>query len=253
MSNPMPNPPTKPNRRKPGANKLEPIDWHEYANDAVLNGNMSTLFHRPPTEDPSAYASPEALLEIEKRLSGQSAVAPPATGGVSQETVAVEPTVGTKVDAADPVVAIPAATHASWPAALKSKKIKPLRNVQDALTLAGQVLYQAMYGVADGTAARLCAKGYRQLAAETHLDKDTVRDLIAEFKSKGMVREVGSYNPDTRSSKTYEVLSGPAILQMWREAGILFVTSGRQRPEFCTAQGQPHLYTAPVHPTLIRS
>ena len=52
-----PSPPTKPNRRKPGANKLEPIDWHEYANDAVLNGNMSTLFHRPPTEDPSSYAS----------------------------------------------------------------------------------------------------------------------------------------------------------------------------------------------------
>jgi len=268
MSNPMPNPPTKPNRRKPGANKLEPIDWHEYANDAVLNGNMSTLFHRPPTEDPSAYASPEALLEIEKRAvrvdpgkaglvdvrinaRANAPVAPPST--VSQESVAAEPTVGTKVDAADPIVAIPAATNASFPVALKSKKIKPLRNVQDALTLAGQVLYQAMYGAADGTAAKLCAKGYRQLAAETHLDKDTVRDLIAEFKSKGMVREVGSYNPDTRSSKTYEVLSGPAILQMWREAGILFVTSGRQRPEFCTSQGQPHLYVAPVPPTLIRS
>ena len=60
-------PPTKPNRRKPASQKLEPIDWKEYANDAVLNGNMSTLFHRPATEDPSAYASPEALLEIEKR------------------------------------------------------------------------------------------------------------------------------------------------------------------------------------------
>ena len=67
MSDPRPMNPPKPNRRKPGANKLEPIDWHEYANDAVLNGNMSTLFHRPPTEDPSAYASPEALVEIEKR------------------------------------------------------------------------------------------------------------------------------------------------------------------------------------------
>jgi hypothetical protein len=260
MSNPMPNPPTKPNRRKPGANKLEPIDWHEYANDAVLNGNMSTLFHRPPTEDPSAYASPEALLEIEKRAVRvdpgkrvNAPVAPPSTGGVLQETVAVEPTVGTKIDASDPIAAIPAATNASFPVSLKSKKVKPLRNVQDALTLAGQILYQAMYGVADGTAARLCAKGYRQLAAETHLDKDTVRDLIVEFKSKGMVREVGSYNPDTRSSKTYEVLSGPAILQMWREAGILFVSSGRQRPEFCTAQGQPHLYAAPVRPTLIDS
>ena len=61
-----------------------------------------------------------------------------------------------------------------------------------------------------------------------------------------MVREIGSYNPDTRSSKTYEVLSRPAILQMWRDAGILFVTAGRQRPEFCTAQGQPHLYVTPA-------
>ena len=64
-----------------------------------------------------------------------------------------------------------------------------------------------------------CAKGYRQLAAETHLDKDTVRDLIADFKAKGMVREIGGYNPDTRSPKTYEVLSSQAILKMWREAG----------------------------------
>jgi hypothetical protein len=67
MSDPRPMNPPKPNRRKAGAHKLEPIDWHEYANDAVLNGNMSTLFQRPPTEDPSAYASPEALVEIEKR------------------------------------------------------------------------------------------------------------------------------------------------------------------------------------------
>src|SRR5664279_780926 len=59
----------KQSRRKSGPEKLEPIDWHEYANDAVLNGNMSTLYHRPPSEDPTAYASPEALLEIEKRAS----------------------------------------------------------------------------------------------------------------------------------------------------------------------------------------
>jgi hypothetical protein len=66
----------KQNRRKPGVAKLEPIDWHEFANDAVLNGNMSTLFHRPASEDPTAYASPAALLEIEKRAGrpAQSAV-----------------------------------------------------------------------------------------------------------------------------------------------------------------------------------
>src|SRR3954453_10514642 len=59
----------KPNRRKGGsATKLEPIDWREFANDAVLNGNMSTLYRRPPTEDASPYASPGALLEIEKRV-----------------------------------------------------------------------------------------------------------------------------------------------------------------------------------------
>ena len=62
--------PKKQSRRKTSANKLEPIDWHEFANDAVLNGNMSTLYRRPPTEDPSAYASPEAMVEIEKRWSG---------------------------------------------------------------------------------------------------------------------------------------------------------------------------------------
>jgi hypothetical protein len=54
--------PKKQSRRKGNANKLEPIDWHEFANDAVLNGNMSTLYRRPPSEDPSAYASPEAMI-----------------------------------------------------------------------------------------------------------------------------------------------------------------------------------------------
>lgn len=37
----------KPSRRKTAAKKLEPIDWHEFANDAVLQGNMSTLYRRP--------------------------------------------------------------------------------------------------------------------------------------------------------------------------------------------------------------
>ena len=122
----------------------------------------------------------------------------------------------------------------------KNKRVKPIREVHDALTLAGQILYKAMYGPAAGTGPRECAKGYRQLAAETHLDKDTVRDLIADFKDKGMLRETGSYNPDTRSPKTYEVLPGDAILQHWRDAGFFFVTSGRQRPEFCSPQGEPY-------------
>jgi len=85
MSDPRPMNPPKPNRRS--ANKLEPIDWHEYANDAVLNGNMSTLFQRPPTEDPSAYASPEALVEIEKRATrtGQ-ALSSRLSAGLTGET-----------------------------------------------------------------------------------------------------------------------------------------------------------------------
>ena len=33
----------KQSRRKIGAKKLEPIDWHEFANDAVLNGNKVFL------------------------------------------------------------------------------------------------------------------------------------------------------------------------------------------------------------------
>lgn len=228
MSDPRPMNPPKPNRRS--ANKLEPIDWHEYANDAVLNGNMSTLFQRPATEDPSAYASPEALVEIEKRATrvGYALACPPTP------TAGVEPAEGTSPT----VGAEPAAIRV--PAAEKSKKVKPIRDVHDALTLAGRILYKAMYGPPEGTEARHCAKGYRQLAAETHLDKDTVRDLIAEFKDKGIVREIASYDPDTRSSKTYEVQSNQAILDRWREAGLFFVTSGRQRPEFCTAQGQPH-------------
>ena len=239
MSNPMPNPP-KQNRRKPGANKLEPIDWHEYANDAVLNGNMSTLFQRPATEDPSAYASPEALVEIEKRATRVGQALSPANP-YPTPTAGVEPVEGSlPAEAASPTVgAGPAAVPEHGSGLTKSKKVKPIRDVHDALTLAGRILYKAMYGPPEGTEARHCAKGYRQLAAETHLDKDTVRDLIADFKDKGILREIASYDPDTRSSKTYEVQSNQAILERWREAGLLFVTSGRQRPEFCTAQGLP--------------
>jgi hypothetical protein len=255
MSDPRPMNQPKPNRRKPGANKLEPIDWHEYANDAVLNGNMSTLFQRPPTEDPSAYASPEALVEIEKRTTrvGQALACPtptasfePAEGSLPAE--GASPTVGTKLTVVPEPGSRSASIHVLMPdtgglnepavGMEKNKKVKPIRDVHDALTLAGRILYKAMYGPPEGTEARHCAKGYRQLAAETHLDKDTVRDLIAEFKSKGIVREIASYNPDTRSSKTYEVQSNQAILERWREAGVFYVTSGRQRPEFCTAHGR---------------
>jgi hypothetical protein len=231
MSDPRPMNPPKPNRRS--ANKLEPIDWHEYANDAVLNGNMSTLFQRPPTEDPSTYASPEALVEIEKRTTYRLAAG--LTGEIACPAEGASPTVGTKL------TVVPSGTDDRFSSSVieKGKKVKPIRDVHDALTLAGRILYKAMYGPPEGTEARHCAKGYRQLAAETHLDKDTVRDLIAEFKGKGIVREIATYDPDTRSSKTYEVQSNQAILERWREAGLFFVTSGRQRPEFCTAQGQP--------------
>jgi hypothetical protein len=133
-----------------------------------------------------------------------------------EPTVGQEPTVGMEV----------------------KRRAKPIRDVQDALTLAGQVLYKAMFGPPDGAKSKSCTKGYRQLAAETHLDKDTVRDLICELKDKGIVRETETYDPDTRSAKTYEVLSYKAILQIWRDAGLLFVTAGRRRPAFCTAQGE---------------
>jgi hypothetical protein len=231
MSDPRPMNPPKPNRRS--ANKLEPIDWHEYANDAVLNGNMSTLFQRPPTEDPSTYASPEALVEIEKRATNRLVAG--LTGETASPTEGTSPTVGSKLSV------VPSGTDDRFSSSVmeKVKKVKPIRDVHDALTLAGRILYKAMYGPQEGTDARHCAKGYRQLAAETHLDKDTVRDLIAEFKDKGIVRQIATYDPDTRSSKTYEVQSSQGILAQWRKAGLFFVTSGRQRPEFCTAQGLP--------------
>ena len=77
--------------------------------------------------------------------------------------------------------------------------------IVDIQTTAARVLLQtqgrsaAMFGAPDGTKSKSCTKGYRQLAGETHLDKDTVRDLISEFKDKGIVREIGTYDPDTRS------------------------------------------------------
>jgi hypothetical protein len=120
----------------------------------------------------------------------------------------------------------------------RKRRVKPIRDVQDALTLAGQVLYKAMYGAPDGAKSKTCTKGYRQLAAETHLDKDTVRYLISEFKDKDIVRETDTYDPDTRLAKTYEVLSYKAILQIWRDVGLVFVTTGRRRPMFCTAEGK---------------
>jgi hypothetical protein len=363
----------KPSRRK--TPKLEPIDWHEFANDAVLNGNMSTLYQRPASEDASAYASPEALREIEKRtrsggptlvmpseptvgpeadatkaptvntptvgLDKQADAVGPTVGPISTQavdlvpaetptvgsaptvglellpksqpkpadsmleptvgpvpTVGLTPTVGASAESqsapnalstptvgseipdissaptvglAPPVGLKPARTKEKSPEPSKPTvgieptvgldvepipelvvkgKIKPLRDVQDALTLAGQVLYKALYGAPDGARSKLCAKGYRQLASETHLDKDTVRDLIVEFKAKGMVREVATYDPDTRSAKSYDVLSDKAILQMWREAGLRYVTTGRKRPVFCTPEGEQQEFTPTVGTTV---
>jgi hypothetical protein len=241
---------SRPNPRKSGASKLEPIDWHEFANDAVLNGNMSTLYHRPPTEDPSAYASPEALIEIEKRVGRppESAVVMDVEDAASSQlirpTVGTGPTVGldrdSLQDVAELVLVQDVPTVGPVPTAGldAKKKIKPLREVQDALTLAGQFLYKAMYGAPDDAQSKICTKGYRQLAAETHLDKDTVRYLIAELKDKGIIRQIETYDPDTRSAKTYEVLSYETILQTWRDANFAFVTTGRQRPTFCTEQGE---------------
>jgi hypothetical protein len=242
--------PAKQRRRKSSTGKLEPIDWREFANDAVLHGNMSTLYHRPANEDPTVYASHEALAEIEKRSGGQRqgavvldfvtpksrTISVPTVGPEIPETDTSVPTVGLEMQAAaDPVQrfdiqpAVGLSVH---------RHFKPLRDVQDALTLAGQVLYKTMYGAPDGGRSKLCTKGYRQLANETHLDKDTVRDLIGEFKDKGIIRELRSYNPNTRLSKTYEVFSYKTILQAWRDAGLGYVTTGRKRPIFCTEDGK---------------
>jgi hypothetical protein len=187
------------------------------------------------SSEPTAGLIPTAKTTIvPRRLPTASSLPtvgiPPAVGkmppGVSVPTEDLVPTVGTK------------------------KKVKPIRTVQDALTLAGQVLYRAMLGSPDAHSTS-CTKGYRQLAAETHLDKDTVRDLIVEFKQKGILRETATYDPDTRLSKTYEVLSNQAILHGWRESGIHFVTAGRQRPLFCSASGdlmtfKPTVGTEPI-------
>jgi hypothetical protein len=252
----------KPNRRKASAQKLEPIDWREFANDAVLKGNMSTLYRRPADEDPTAYASPEALLEIEKRHGRTVQVDSIPTVGpqpiaATQPTVPSGPPVGLQPTAGStPTVQAPSSSRSSAgtsptvgsiPTVGKGptvgfagkRKVKAIRDIHDALTLAGQVLYNAMFGPPTGDSSRSCTKGYRQLAAETHLDKDTVRDLIAEFKDKGILRETGTYDADTRSAKTYEVFSREAVLRIWRDAGIHFVITGRQRPAFCTVEGEP--------------
>jgi hypothetical protein len=229
----------KPNRRKASAQKLEPIDWREFANDAVLKGNMSTLYRRPVDEDPTAYASPEALLEIEKRIIPTVGLVPTVSAKPSvgpKPTVDLKPTEGTV-----PTLSTNQPTVGNTPTVGqdRKRKVKTIRDVHDALTLAGQVLYKAMFGSPDDAPSRSCTKGYRQLAAETRLDKDTVRDLIAEFKEKGILRETATYDPDTRSAKTYEVFSHEAVLRTWRDAGLQFVTAGRQRPVFCTADGKP--------------
>jgi hypothetical protein len=280
----------KQTRRKPSAAKLEPIDWREFANDAVLNGNMSTLYRRPPTEDPTTYASDEAMVEIEKRIirpedSQEPTVGPTPTAGTLENpegasspdcsiptdrpiptdgstptvveiptgpaepsapyvpTASIQPTAPfiPTVGISQPKPTAPARPTVSEIPTVgptRKRRIKPIRDVQDALTLAGQVLYRAMLGDAGDARATSCTKGYRQLAAETRLDKDTVRDLIVEFKEKGLVRETATYDADTRSSKTYEVLSHQAALALWHDAGIAYVTTGRQRPLFCSSAGE---------------
>src|ERR1017187_9913455 len=178
----------KQRRRNISANRLEPIDWHEFANDAVLNGNMSTLYNRPPTEDSTAYASPEALVEIEKRVGRpvEGAVVVGFDAAVSHvvniPTVGGVPTVGTETicggteqESLTPSLAVipaDAPTVGAEPTVgIKptvgmdgKRRVKPIRDVQDALTLAGHVLYKAMYGAPDGAKSKSCTKGYRQLA-----------------------------------------------------------------------------------------
>jgi hypothetical protein len=107
------------------------------------------------------------------------------------------------------------------------------------------VLYKAMYGIPDGKTHKVCTKGYRALADETFLDKDTVRDLLADFKAKGMIAEIASYDPDTRSPKSYAVYSYRSIKQAWRDANIFYVLPGR-RPIFCDALGNPMTFTPTV-------
>lgn len=250
-------------QRKPGSRKskqkLEPIDWRELASDAVLNGNMSTLYHRPQAEDASAYASEEALDEIQRRT-GRSFPAPepaesmapsegPRPTGGPNEPVGVMQHVTTNppVPPESPVPSvrsIPSVGPRRITVA-PSRKIKIINDVYDALTLAGQILYKAMYGDPDAAPSKNCCKGYRQLAAETNLDKDTVRDLIADFKQKGIVKEIESYDPDIRLAKTYAVLSGRSMVRLWRNAGIQYVIPGR-KPVFCDGSGQPVSFTRPV-------
>src|SRR5437870_2650328 len=149
----------KPSRRKIAAHKLEPIDWHEFANDAVLNGNMSTLYRRPAAEDPSAYASAEALLEIEKRVGpgtggGRPTVGPSDLGLTVAPTVGLKPPVGVAQKNGDLPFEEAKPTEGLAPTVGRARppraRVRQIRDVQDALTLAGHVLYKAMYGPPDG-------------------------------------------------------------------------------------------------------
>jgi hypothetical protein len=184
------------------------------------------------TEPPGRAGQPGSAMEKQPRTAASVAAAGPVPTAGPISPVGMVPAAGTL-----PTVGV----------GLKSR-IKPIREIRDALTLAGQILYRAMYGVSEAAASRTCTKGYRQLAGETRLDKDTVRDLIREFKEKGIVREIGTYDPDTRSAKTYEVFPEGAIIETWQKAGVAFVTAGRQRPAFCSAHGQPLTLTRTTEP-----
>ena len=128
-----------------------------------------------------------------------------------------------------------------------SKAVRPIRFVQDALTATAFIVYDRMYGAADGSALKICAMGYSELARETGRHKDLVRDIIVDLKQKGIVREIEKYDADTRKPKKYEVLSFSSALQLWREAGIGYVTKAR-RPMFCDSQGNEISFVPTVGP-----
>ena len=153
-------------------------------------------------------------------------LAPPVAANPS---VAPSPTVGfTPPDRPVPPVGLRSTVIA--------KHVRPIRLVQDALTATAFLVYDRMYGAANGLGVKICAMGYSEIARDTGRHKDLVRDIIADLKSKGIVREIDKYDADTRKPKTYEVLSFGSVLQLWREAGICYVTKAR-RPIFCDSQG----------------
>ena len=199
--------------------RLEPISLEELENSASITGLEAVLrFEVPVVSAPAVpTVGPEPTVGVEPTVCPEPAVGP-------APTVSPEPTPG------------PPPTVGLAPTVGPARKIKRIVVVEDALTAAGALLYRCMHGEPSG-AAQVCAKGYRQLAAETRLDKDTVRDLIVEFKTKGILVETATYDPDTRSSKTYRVLSPPAILDLWRHSGIFHVTG--RRPILCDPAGTP--------------